>query len=370
MNSPTTHDVLLTVSGTIPDGVEHAVAAGERPEPDYVAMARSFGADLLDHPGAARASGTVGKLIGRVAGANAVLAWECYRRRKRYRTIFTDGEQVGFPLAALLLMTRRRPRHVMIGHVLTTRSKTLVHRLLGLRRRIDDVVVYASAQQRYAVEHLGYAPSQVVLTPFMVDTRFWDPALTTPAVRSRPLLCALGRELRDYPTLIEAVRGLDVDLVISTASAWSRRDDALEGRELPSNVEWRSFDLPGLRQLYADAALVVVPLVEADFQTGITTILEGMSMGRAIVCSRTSGQRDTVVDGEQGVYVPPGDVMAMRAAIGDLLADPVAARRMGAAGREWALQRADVRVYADRLAGLVAPAPTAQVGAAPPTARS
>jgi glycosyltransferase involved in cell wall biosynthesis len=351
----TTNDVLLTVSGTIPDGVEAAVAAGARPQPDYLEMAAAFGADLLDHPGAAASSGRVGAVLAKVAGNNARLAWECFRRRKRYRTIFTDGEQIGLPLAILLLATRSRPRHVMIGHVLTPRKKASLHRLLGLRRRIDLLVVYSSVQRQFAIEHLGYAPDQVVLTPFMVDTRFWTAELAGPRERSRPMICALGRELRDYPTLVEAVRGLDVDLVISTASSWSKRADALSTMELPPNVERRSFELPELRQLYADAAFVVVPLVEADFQTGITTILEGMSMGRAIVCSRTSGQSDAVVDGVTGIYVPTGDVGALREVIVRLLADAETARRIGAAGREWARSRADVRVYAAGLAALLVP---------------
>ena len=30
-------------------------------------------------------------------------------------------------------------------------------------------------------------------------------------------------------------------------------------------------------------------------------------MGKAVVCTRTSGQTDVVVDGDNGLYVPPGD---------------------------------------------------------------
>ena len=63
----------------------------------------------------------------------------------------------------------------MIGHRLSARKKVLVHRLLRLQRRVDRVVVYASAQRRFAIEQLGYPPEQVVLHPFMVDTAFWRP---------------------------------------------------------------------------------------------------------------------------------------------------------------------------------------------------
>ena len=167
------------------------------------------------------------------------------------------------------------------------------------------------------------------------------------------MICAVGQELRDYPTLVEAVRGLDVDVVIAAASPWSKRADSSAGLDVPANVTVSGYDLFDLRQLYADAAFVVVPLQETDFQAGITTILEAMSMGKAVVCTRTTGQTDTIVDGETGVYVPPGDAGALRAAIERLLADPAERRRPRAAGPAMGRTHADIDVYSDRLAEVV-----------------
>jgi glycosyltransferase involved in cell wall biosynthesis len=149
------------------------------------------------------------------------------------------------------------------------------------------------------------------------------------------------------------VRGLDVDVVVAAASPWSKRADSSSGVDLPPNVHVAAYDHHALRQLYADAALVVVPLVENDFQAGITTILEGMAMAKAVVCTRTTGQQDTIVDGETGRYVPPGDPDALRSAIECLLGDPDEAGRLAANGRSWACAHADTRVYADRLLGIV-----------------
>ncbi len=164
------------------------------------------------------------------------------------------------------------------------------------------------------------------------------------------MVCSVGLEFRDYPTLIEAVRDLAVDVVIAASSPWSKRTSNAADVDIPPNVSVEAFSQYDLRQLYADAAFVVVPLLETDFQAGITTILEAMAMGRAVVCSRTAGQTDTIEDGVTGVYVPPGDVAALRTAIGALLADPERAGRLGAAGRDWVREHADIDVYAARLA--------------------
>jgi glycosyltransferase involved in cell wall biosynthesis len=167
------------------------------------------------------------------------------------------------------------------------------------------------------------------------------------------MICAVGQERRDYPTLVEAVTGLDLDVAIAAASPWSTYRDSAAGLGVPPNVTARGYDLFALRQLYADAAFVVVPLEDTDFQAGITTILEAMSMGRAVICTRTKGQTDAIVDGESGVYVPPGDAATLRTAIERLVADPAEAARLGANGRAWVLEHASLDAYVERLAAVV-----------------
>jgi glycosyltransferase involved in cell wall biosynthesis len=346
--------VLLTVSGVIPSDLGESIEKGRRPRSDYLEMAKAFDAEVIDRPGALRALGSFGVLLERFAGPNVTLALACLVRRNRHRVVFTDGEQVGLPYAALCWFTRKRPRHVMIGHRLSARKKVLVHRVLRLQRRVDCVVVYASEQRQFAIEVLGYSPHRVVLHPFMVDTTFWHPAKVSSAPRSRRMVCAVGQELRDYPTLVEAVRGLEVDVVIAAASPWSKREDTSTGLHIPPNVTVRACDQFELRQLYADAALVVVPLQQTDFQAGITTILEAMSMARAVICTLTTGQTDTIVEGETGRYVPPSDPAALRTAIEDLLSRPDEAARLGELGQQWARSHADIATYATDLATVVA----------------
>jgi glycosyltransferase involved in cell wall biosynthesis len=83
--------------------------------------------------------------------------------------------------------------------------------------------------------------------------------------------------------------------------------------------------------LYARAAVVVLP----SYSEGLPlAVVEAMAHGRPVVASAVGGIPDLVVDGETGFLVPPGDAVALRAAIEKLLADSALRKRMGAAGRE------------------------------------
>jgi len=59
------------------------------------------------------------------------------------------------------------------------------------------------------------------------------------------------------------------------------------------------------------------------------------------------------VDGETGIYVPPGDPEALRSAIEHLLANPHEAERMGQAGRRLAQQTMSLDCYVERLSRFV-----------------
>lgn len=356
------NEVLLTVSGRIEPEIEAKIARGERPQADYLAMARGFGADLLDYEGARRASGWFGRLLEKIGGANLVLAWACFRQRGRYRVIFTDGEQVGIPLALLLKLAGwgRRPRHLMIAHILSVGKKVVFFDWLRLHRQVDTFFVYSSWQKRFIEERWGVRPERVVFTPFMVDARFFAPGRETGqqvvpelAENGRPMICAVGLECRDYPTLMAAVRGLAADVVVAAASPWSKRPDSTEGQEIPDNVLVRRFSQHQLRDLYAASRFVVMPLDNVNFQAGVTAILEGMAMGKALVCTRTPGQTDVIVEGETGRYVPPQDAAALRAVIESLLDDPQEAERLGRNGRRRVEEEMSLDCYVERLSRYV-----------------
>lgn len=341
-------EVLLTVSGVIDPEIHTQSALGLRPRADYVEMAHRFQADLIDYVRARHLTGWIGRLLEGLGGPNLMLAWACFQQRERYAVIFTDGEQIGIPLAWLYAVTGwRKNQHVMIAHILSVGKKMLLLDLFRLARQIDVFIVYSTWQKKFIQSRWGLEEERVNFTPFMVDSEFFAPQKVTSCPKA--MICAVGLEFRDYPTLMRAVRGMPIDVVIAAASPWSKREDSTQAEEIPANVTVRRFSQYDLRQLYADCCFVVVPLFESNFQAGVTTILEAMAMGKAVICTRTPGQTDVIVDGVTGLYVPPGDAEALRNTIEYLLANPGVAQAMGEAGRRLVVDGMSLDCYTQRL---------------------
>ncbi|MFZ0545820.1 MAG: glycosyltransferase family 4 protein [Candidatus Promineifilaceae bacterium] len=352
------NDVLLTVSGVIDPEIEAKIARGERPKADYIAMSRAFEADIIDYAAAQQQAGPIARLLSKVFGRNILLAWVCFSLRRRYRVIFTDGEQVGIWLALFLKFFGRgdRARHLMIAHLISVPKKMIFFDRLGLQSHVDVFFVYSSWQKRFIEERWQVPPERVVWTPFMVDADFFSPAQAGKVDlklglknRDAPPLCAVGLEFRDYATLMTAVKDLDIQVVIAAASPWSKRQDTTAEQEIPENVLVRRFSQFELRDLYAMCCFFVMPLYNVEFQAGVTAILEAMAMEKAVICSQTPGQTDVVVEGENGLYVPPEDPAALRKAICDLLADVETARQMGRNGRSLIEQKMSLERYVEGL---------------------
>jgi len=346
--------VLLTVSGVIPADIRKQIERGQRPRADYLELARGFNADLLDYAEAKKIAGRMGTVIEKFGGPNLTLAFACWKVRKSYQAIFTDGEQVGLPLATLLKLTPgTRPRHLMIVHVISEPKKTVFLDWLGLQSTIDSFVTYSRWQQRFIEERWKLNRNRVLWTPFMVDQEFFAANRVTPNSRARPQICAVGLERRDYETLLRAVEDIDVHVVVAAASPWSKRTGRVAARTIPSNVTVQKFTQYELRQLYADSCFMVMPLENVKFQAGVTAILECLAMGKPVICSRVPGQTDVVVEGENGRYVPPGDPSTLNAEIRRLLSHPEEAIRLGANGRRLIECQMNLDLYVERLTGFL-----------------
>jgi alpha-maltose-1-phosphate synthase len=111
-----------------------------------------------------------------------------------------------------------------------------------------------------------------------------------------------------------------------------------------------------LARRYRRAAVLVIPSVERTCygrRIAVSELLglvalEAMASGTPVIASRLGGLPEIVEDGVTGYLVPPGDVSALRERLTKVLADPVAAARLGSNARRAVLSELTWDRCADR----------------------
>ncbi len=266
------------------------------------------------------------------------LALEVHRRRGEYDVVVTWSERLTFALLALQWLRRAGPPHIAFISQFSKPNIAVPMRLLG--RHLRAVLTFTSVQRDYAIQQRLVVAGRMFLIRYFVDHRFFHP---------RPgagdLVCAVGAEMRDYPTLFAALDGTAIrchvaaDVVRVPGRVRLVKDRRVRVADLvprPNpHVTVGRKTVTELRDLYAQARFVVVPLLPSQSDNGVTVILEAMAMGKAVICTRTAGQVDVIEDGVTGIMVPAGDPQALRAAMHDLWNDPERAAAMGARGRAY-----------------------------------
>jgi len=202
--------------------------------------------------------------------------------------------------------------------------------------RADLVLVQTQAQARYLTERYRLRRPPFFAGP-RIDEAFFRPIGEGPG----DYVFAIGNDAaRDFPLLLRAASTLDLPLKILT-----RMPLPIEGTErCRIEVIDRRVSFREMRDLYAGARLVALPLRERISPGGMTSLLEAMAMGKPSVITASSGVVEIVDPDNTGMVVPTGDMAGFRDALAALWSDPARCLAMGKAARD----RLD-RLYSTRL---------------------
>ena len=158
--------------------------------------------------------------------------------------VFSDGEHVGIPLALAMRTLRIQTPHLMIGHHLSTRSKSAVFHWLRPHRRISRILVHSPNQCEVLGNDIPMLSPLLRVVPYGIDTEFWSPQ--GPTEEDEGLVVSAGREHRDYNTLLRACPEA-ARLFIADHSFHSPEARTLQPDAWPTNVERRPLGRQELR---------------------------------------------------------------------------------------------------------------------------
>jgi glycosyltransferase involved in cell wall biosynthesis len=352
----------ILVSAPVDPNTLKKAERGLLPRQDYAVLAEELDAQLVTpvHKGEKPAGWS------RKMRLLAKVAWTGFSKRHEYDVIISDVDRVGLLLALLFKVSRTRKRHLVICHgKMAHRVDKHIVKYLGLHKYMDRFVCYGPEIARQISESIPVSDSQVVTLWHAADHRFWKPLEVEP----RPKVVSAGLFQRDYPTLIEAVRDMGITLEIAGHSPWvPEKTRALTDGVIPDNVRLGSYDYASLRELYASALCVAVPLIEHDTQAGSLVVYEAMAMGKPVIVTRTRGQAamGLIEDGQTGFYVEPGDIAGWQKALGFLHEHPDEALRIGQNARRAVENGLNLDAFVKQFAALVRNAPSHSANASAP----
>lgn len=224
----------------------------------------------------------------------------------------------------LLVYTHHFDVHGQWGSVLSTAYNRAHHRLSG---RADEVVTtthdYAMRMRVAGHEHVSVIPQGVDLARFQSD-----------APKTGPFTVLFVGQYRPYKGVRVLLDAMQQVAGARLLLAGSGPEEAIYRRlaaSLDIPAEFHDVDDGGLRRLYEQAHIVVLPSVSPIEAFGLV-LLEGMAAGCVPVASDLLGVREVV--GQVGFTVPVGNAAALADVLRQLRDDRMLLAARACAARE------------------------------------
>ena len=260
-----------------------------------------------------------------------IAACRLFAGRRRSSGIVTDGGASGMLFAWLqaLCPWGQRP-HVLIDcnwQLPAGRFSAWFRRLRVqlAARSVYRFVVWARHEVEDYANAFGVPREKFEYVPFHTTAHNYHYE-----ERDDGYLFAGGNYDRDYRTLVEAVRPLNVPVWIAT----TRRDHLLAEVDVPAHVRVEGTTHEAFRQALAAARLVVIPMQNGLLHSGgQQTCLNAMLMGKPTIAVGRKWAVDFIEDGVNGLIVNYDDPLGLRRAVSWVLDHPEEARSMAERGR-------------------------------------
>lgn len=247
------------------------------------------------------------------------------------------------------LRLRRQPAIVLLGFIYTKRGSPLKNSIREIYFKlvfsfVSKVICHSRLEVAEYSRIFKRSKARFVFIPYGMHVdgseEYSSSMLPEPETSNRYLLTA-GRSGRDYSTLIEAIRGLDIQLHLICDS-----DQALKDIEFPPNVTVlrNCYDEAYIEEL-RNAWIVVLPLAEADISAGQMVLLQAMSFGKPVVITKTPTVVHYVEAGVDALLVEQANVEQWRETLQNLVHNAGRCRDLGCNARRSYEQKFSMEAY-------------------------
>ncbi len=246
----------------------------------------------------------------------------------------------------------------LYGSPLRRLVEPLSRRVATAAVRRADAVRTVSPFTTALVRERGVEPAATFTTFFDVSAFTASPPVPLPTAR-RVLFVGVLERYKNVRGLVDAWRLVAAELpdahlhVVSDGHERAAVEQLVQ--ELPAQASWSPRLEPAEVAAAMDASCV---LVLPSFSEGLPrVVMEAFCRGRPVVASRAGGIPDIVVDGQNGLLVPPGETAPLARALVRALTDRGLLERLAegavASAAEWIRPAEDyARSYRELVVGV------------------
>ena len=255
-------------------------------------------------------------------------------KRRQYDVVVSWTSRLGVNYGILnrLCHHRATPWHATIDFHVDLRRNDFSYRfrLWLLRLALPGMdFCFCTSTREEKIYSDRFAAGKFRFLPLHYPTSYFD----YPLAARKDYIFAYGNSGRDFPTLIEAVKGIDAPLIILSQAFQP-------SGETPPNVTLVRHSVPQneLIEYVRCARFVVVPLRHFDFSVGQLALTETMALGCPLVLTSNLATLEYATHNQSALFFNAGDVEGLRSQIRYLVEHPEVATQLGAGARRQAQQ--------------------------------
>jgi glycosyltransferase involved in cell wall biosynthesis len=268
---------------------------------------------------------------------------------KNYDIIISHSAQSAVVFAFLRsLIGEKNPPHIVIDPASFNGGRDNFLELLPIKfcaRSINGIIYHSKIQYKYYKKHLTFLLDRTQFIPFGVDVDFFKPM----DLLVEPYILSFGYLYRDYHTLLRAWKLLDKESVelrivgINDIGRWKLDS-------FPKNVKiFPKVPISILKEMIAKALFVVIPLPYYEYSYGQMSLLQSMSMGKAVIVTKTPSTIDYIEDNFDAIGTVPYDEQDLAQKIRKCLDDKDFVYRIGKNARSTVLKKYNEKLMAERI---------------------
>lgn len=272
-------------------------------------------------------------------------------KRSHYDLVYSGCGDNTFFLALLrYLGIFRKPLVAIVHHPLgkaTRRNSIFV--------KGHDQILCLSSKVKQQIEDNFAGAGRTELLKWGVELPFYEQKESSSAKSKSQFVVSAGKSSRDHDTLAKAFTEINYPLVIycSAKSAPTISDITSNIKIEFNHPTQNAISCRRLLGEYEKAYAIAIPLKDTNGLAGLTSLLDAMAVGKAVVMTRNK-QIDIDIEKEKiGIWVEPGDVKGWRQAINYLLTHPSETQEMGNRGRYLCETKYNIEVFSAHLARIL-----------------